>query len=93
MLAVDANIHFIPPTSTKMRYLRVPLLLSLLEEGEGCQIDALNDREDRVVVSDENKYIQLLFLGAGTINLHVQCEHVIYAHSSPKIDPSKLTHF
>ena len=90
MLAADANILFISSTSTKMRYLRVPPLLSLLEEAEVCQIDAPNDGEDEVVVADENKDIQVLFLGAGTVKLHVQCEHVTYAHSSSKMDPSSF---
>lgn len=54
-----------------------------------CQIDAPNDR-DAVVVADENKDIQVLFLGAGTVKLHVQCEHVTYAHSSSKMDPSSF---
>lgn len=67
MLAADANILFISPTSTKTRYLRVPQLPSLLEEGGECQMDALNDGEDGVVVADENKDIQVLFLGAGTV--------------------------
>lgn len=88
MLAADANILFISPTSIKTRYLRVPPLLSLLEEGEGCQIDVLNG-EDGVVVT-ENKDIQVLFLGAGNVKLHVQCEHVTYAHSSSKMDPSSF---
>lgn len=90
MLAADANILFISPTSTTTRYLRVPLLLSLLEEGEEYPTDALNDGEDGVVVADENKDIQVLFLGAGTVKLHVQCEHVTYAQSSSKMDPSSF---
>lgn len=73
-----------------MSYLRAPPLLSLLEEGEGCLIDAPNDREDGAVVADENKNIQVLFLGAGAVKLHVQCEHVTYAHSSSKMDPSSF---
>lgn len=89
MLAADANILFISPTSIKTRYLRVPPLLSLLEEGEGCQIDVLNNGGDGVVVT-ENKDIQVLFLGAGTVKLRVQCEHVTYAHSSSKMDPSSF---
>ena len=88
MLAADANILFISPTSAKTRYLRVPPLLSLLEEGAGCRIDAPNGGEDEVVVADENKDIQVLFLGAGTIKLQVECEHVTDAHSSSKMDPS-----
>lgn len=90
MLAADANILFISPTSTETRYFRVPLLPSPLEEGEGCQIDAPNDGEVRAGVADENKDIQVLFLGAGTVNLHVQCEHVTYAHSFSKMDPSRF---
>lgn len=45
---------------------------------------------DRLVAGDENKDIQDLFLGAGTVKLHVQREHVTYAHSSSEMDPSRF---
>lgn len=64
-------------------------LLSLLEEGEGWKINALND-EDGVVVAEENKDIQVLFLDGGTVKLRVQCESVTYAHSSTEMGLSSF---
>lgn len=42
------------------------------------------------MAGDEYKDIQDLFLGAGTVKLHVQREHITYARSSSKMDPSRF---
>lgn len=45
---------------------------------------------DELVAADENKDNQVLFLEVGSVKLHVQCEHVTYAQSSSKMDPSSF---
>lgn len=42
------------------------------------------------MVANENKDNQVLFLGVGSVKLHVQCEHVTYAKSSSKMDLSSF---
>lgn len=87
MCAADATSFLSSPLHLKKRYLGVALL-SPLEEGVGCQLHAPSRRGDGLVVGDENKDIQDLFLGTGTVKLHVQRGYVTYVHSSSKMDPS-----
>lgn len=75
MRAADATSFLSPPLRLKKRHLGVALP-SLLEEGAGCQLHAPSRRGDGLVVGDENKDIQDLFLGTGTVKLHVQRERV-----------------
>lgn len=42
------------------------------------------------MVADENEDNQVLFLGVGSVKLHVRCEHVTYTQSSSEMDPSSF---